>query len=465
MDDDMMEQDYEPQANNQEGGYESMDQGGGRNTKLDLLFIQDATGSMGSYIASATKNIEEICASIVSSERLTRPDDLRVSVVSYRDHPPQDHSYITKTFPFTSSIPAVQEHLATLYASGGGDGPEAVTAAMAVAVEGVEWRPDAAKMVVLIADAPMHGIGEYGDGFREGSPDGKDPLELARQMASQGITMFIVACEPALSGYLYGTDIFKALCLITSGLMLPLTNASLLAHAIVGSALEHLDMERLIREVGDAVGERLRLGEQSVDDVARELHEKLMLRNESTKKIQVENIYKDSEESRHNVEVFSTAPNLAAAREHLRKVPGSRFTDKYLASRYTSSSSHYKPPVPSRPVGTVTAESSPTVTIGGPSSASSSSTAATPSSPPSRQVLTSFKAFGASTSTGVFGAPVLGSTSSAGAFRGGGGLRGGAGGDSDDEDDGGQRIGFEEGAISFDQAKRIAVGAAWRSRG
>lgn len=59
--------------------------------------------------------------------------------------------------------------------------------------------------------------------------------------------------------------------------MLPLTNASLLAHAIVGSALEHLDMERLIREVGDAVGERLRLGEQSVDDVARELHEKARL--------------------------------------------------------------------------------------------------------------------------------------------------------------------------------------------
>lgn len=36
MDDDMMEQDYEPQANNQEGGYESMDQGGGRNTKLSV---------------------------------------------------------------------------------------------------------------------------------------------------------------------------------------------------------------------------------------------------------------------------------------------------------------------------------------------------------------------------------------------------------------------------------------------
>lgn len=62
-------------------------------------------------------------------------------------------------------------------------------------------------MVVLIADAPPHGIGEYGDGgylfffycfsfkpyicsgFDEGSPDGYDPLQLARLMASRGITL------------------------------------------------------------------------------------------------------------------------------------------------------------------------------------------------------------------------------------------------------------------------------------
>lgn len=54
-------------------------------------------------------------------------------------------------------------------------------------LEDLEWRPNAAKMVVLVADAPPHGqllvaplmtltssgIGEYGDGFPEGSPDGQ----------------------------------------------------------------------------------------------------------------------------------------------------------------------------------------------------------------------------------------------------------------------------------------------------
>ena len=78
----------------------------------------------------------------------------------------------------------------------------------------MDWREYASKMVVLIADAPPHGIGEYGDGqyflffdiyfmyylfslncmticsgFDEGSPDGNDPLQLARTMASRGITL------------------------------------------------------------------------------------------------------------------------------------------------------------------------------------------------------------------------------------------------------------------------------------
>ena len=102
--------------------------------------------------------------------------------------------------------------------------------------------------------------------------------------------------------------------------MLPLTTADLLAHAIVGSVLENLDMERLIREVGQAVAERILGANQSVDDVARELHERLLLRNESTKKVVIESIYRDSEEAAHNVEFFMTAPSLAEARSRLRKV-------------------------------------------------------------------------------------------------------------------------------------------------
>ena len=127
----------------------------------------------------------------------------------------------------------------------------------------------------------------------------------------------------------FATDFYKALVNITSGIMLPLTTADLLAHAIVGLVLENLDMERLVREVGQAVAQRILGNNESVDDVARELHEKLLLRNESTKKVVIESIYKDSDEARHNVEVFSQATGLALARPHLRRVRFSHPEDAF----------------------------------------------------------------------------------------------------------------------------------------
>lgn len=77
------------------------------------------------------------------------------------------------------------------YASGGGDGPEAVTAALHATLS-LNWRPEATKMVVLVADAPPHGIGEYGDGIAGGDPDGHDPLQVVREMAARGITLLCV---------------------------------------------------------------------------------------------------------------------------------------------------------------------------------------------------------------------------------------------------------------------------------
>ncbi|KAJ7505208.1 hypothetical protein B0H11DRAFT_1977432 [Mycena galericulata] len=430
---------------------------------LDLVFIQDCTGSQGSYISSATKNIEQICAHIFESGKLQSREDLRVGLVAFRDHPPQDHTYITKNFGFSSDIAKVQKDLSGLYASGGGDGPEAVTAAMFEALN-MEWREEASKMVVLIADAPPHGIGEYGDGFDDGSPDNNDPLQLARIMASRGITLFFVACEPALSGYSYATDFYRAITNITSGLMLPLTTADLLAHAIVGSVLENLDMDRLVREVGHAVAQRILGNNESVDDVARELHEKLLLRNESTKKVVIESIYKDSEESRHNVHVYTQAATLAEARPQLKRVNGTRFTDKYLESRAQTSRSTYGSSY-SYPFTPATPPRSPTKI------SSSSPKIASTGSPP-RKVVTDFAAFGAPANASVFGTAVAstpfslaGGKAAFGGIRNAGGRSGAfdADDDEEDEDDGRQRVELREDSISLDQARRIAMQSAWRS--
>ena len=79
-------------------------------------------------------------------------------------------------------------------------------------------------------------------------------------------------------------------------------------------------MERLVREVGQAVSQRILGNNESVDDVARELHERLLLRNESTKKVVIESIYRDSVEAKHNVGVYMNAVSLAEARPLLKRV-------------------------------------------------------------------------------------------------------------------------------------------------
>ena len=152
-----------------------------------------------------------------------------------------------------------------------------------------------------------------------------------------GISLFMVACEPALSGYQHAVDFYQGIVRVTSGMLVPLTTASLLSNVVVAAAGEVMDLDRLHREVGDAVLDRLRslsLGASEgaeappapgasshlMDQVAIELHERLMLRNENTKQLIIESIYRESEESRHNVEVWANAADLFSARPYIRKV-------------------------------------------------------------------------------------------------------------------------------------------------
>merc|ERR1712013_932394 len=163
---------------------------------LDLVFLMDCTGSMGSYIAKGKASIMDIAEKVKASEKA----DVRFSYIAYRDHPPQDQSLITKVHPFTTNPRTMRSYLSLYQAQGGGDGPEAVAEALNDALT-LDYRKNAIKICVLIADAPPHGIGVSGDGFPNGNPNGYDPVKIAQKMAERGIILYVVACEPSLSGY------------------------------------------------------------------------------------------------------------------------------------------------------------------------------------------------------------------------------------------------------------------------
>src|ERR1700710_2095157 len=126
----------------------------GANAKptVEVAFVLDTTGSMGGLIEGAKRKIWSIATAIVDSN----PDaDARMGIVAYGD--PGD-DYATQTSALTTDIQALYANLLELKARGGGDWPESVNEALAVAVNKLRWTPssDTRRIVFLVGDAPPH---------------------------------------------------------------------------------------------------------------------------------------------------------------------------------------------------------------------------------------------------------------------------------------------------------------------
>lgn len=118
--------------------------------RLDLVFLIDATGSMGDEIAKLKASMRAMAQQIA---QLPGQPDICWGLVSYRD---RGDAYVTRTHDFTDDLGAFQQQLASVQAYGGGDTPEALNEALHEAVHRLSWRQQAARMVVLVADAPPH---------------------------------------------------------------------------------------------------------------------------------------------------------------------------------------------------------------------------------------------------------------------------------------------------------------------
>lgn len=68
---------------------------------------------MGPYISAAQENIQGIVEALVVAEKC----NVRFGLVAYRDHPPQDTSFVTRTFDFTSSPSLMRRNVDTLTVS------------------------------------------------------------------------------------------------------------------------------------------------------------------------------------------------------------------------------------------------------------------------------------------------------------------------------------------------------------
>lgn len=118
-------------------------------TPLDLVFLVDATGSMGDEIDKLRSSMQSMAERI---GQLQGGVDLCFGLVAYRD---TGDEFLTRSWSLTQDLPAFQRVLGGLRANGGGDEPEALNEALDRAVHHMDWRgARTSRLVVLVGDAP-----------------------------------------------------------------------------------------------------------------------------------------------------------------------------------------------------------------------------------------------------------------------------------------------------------------------
>jgi len=176
---------------------------------------------------------------------------------------------------------------------------------------------EAAKIAIVITDAPPHGIGERGDEYFDGEPNRLDPLFVARAMSRRGIVLLIVACEPILSNvYELAHDFYMALAKTTSGAMFPLANIDMLAPLIVGFVLEHVALNSLVSHFQSMVTNFHQQG-MSEAELASKLHTAVQSKDIKVTTLKSTDVYTEPEEADETVLTWLNAKNTPSARDEL----------------------------------------------------------------------------------------------------------------------------------------------------
>lgn len=115
---------------------------------LDIVFVFDATSSMGNYISEVTLKIINLAATF----RNVVPTS-RIGLVSYCDH---SDPYVTRQSPLTHGVKSLEGFMAGIELCNGGDEREAVAEGLRSAIQTMAWNEKSKKFILIIGDAPPH---------------------------------------------------------------------------------------------------------------------------------------------------------------------------------------------------------------------------------------------------------------------------------------------------------------------
>jgi Mg-chelatase subunit ChlD len=148
--------------------------------RVEVVFVLDTTGSMGGLIAAAKEKIWSIASTLAQAQQAP---EISMGLVAYRD---RGDAYVTQVVDLNKDLDSMYAKLMDFQADGGGDGPEAVNAALDDAIGKMSWSQDANtyKVVFLVGDAPPH-MDYQGD---------KQYPEIVAAAAAKGIVVNTIQC-------------------------------------------------------------------------------------------------------------------------------------------------------------------------------------------------------------------------------------------------------------------------------
>lgn len=120
---------------------------------LDIVFVIDVTASMRGVIGTVKQNVQRF-----AEELRYHGFDARLGMVLFSDYV----EFVSTDL--TDSVEEFERWVGNIQTVGGGDVPENSFEAL-YSISGMNLRPIAIRMAVLITDAPPHRQGEYGDGL------------------------------------------------------------------------------------------------------------------------------------------------------------------------------------------------------------------------------------------------------------------------------------------------------------
>ncbi len=204
-----------------------LDEECGASEAVDVVFVFDATGSMGDELHYLQAEMRDV---IARAKDATGGLAIRTGAVVYRDH---GDVYLTRLSRLTDNIKTTQEFIDKQYASGGGDFPEAIPEALMAALNSAGWDADArARIAFLVLDAPCH-------------KDGETLALLHEQIlnaAAQGVRIVPVVCSGLDES---GELLMRSLALATNGTSFFLTDDSGIGNKHLQPTTDTLKVEHL----------------------------------------------------------------------------------------------------------------------------------------------------------------------------------------------------------------------------